>query len=180
MVFLRKNVDVFVESAYEASEVDLDFICYYLNVNPTVVLKKQPPRCSSKEHAKAVKEEVNKFKHVGAIKEVFYLEWLANTVVVKKKSRKWIVCVDFTDLNKAWSKDPFTIPRIAQLVDTTIGHSRMSFLEAFQRYHQIPLALADPEKTTLLTLTGNYYYRVMPFGLKNARSTFQWMMIKMF
>ena len=88
--------------------------------------------------------------------------------------------MDFTDLNKAWSKDPFTIPRIAQLVDTTIGHSWMSFLEAFQRYHQIPLALADPEETTLLTLTGNYYYRVMPFGLKNARSTFQWMMIKMF
>ena len=71
-------------SAYEAPGVDPNFICHNLNVNPMVIPKKQPPRHSSKEHAKAVKEEVNKLKRVGAIKEVFYLEWLANTVVVKK------------------------------------------------------------------------------------------------
>ena len=47
-----------------------------------------------------------------AIKEVFYPEWLINTVVVKKKSGKWRVCVDFTYLNntfeekKAWGKAP--------------------------------------------------------------------------
>ena len=92
--------------------MDPNFICHQLNVNPTVILKKQPPRCSSKEHAKAVKEEVLKLKRVGAINEVFYLEWLANIVVVKKKSRKWRVCVDFTDLNKACPKDHFPIPRI--------------------------------------------------------------------
>ena len=84
-----------------------------------------------------------KLKRVGAIKEVFYPEWLANTVVVKKKSEKWWVCVDFTDLNKACPKDPFPIPRIDQLVDATASHPRMSFLDAFQDYHQIPLALKD-------------------------------------
>ena len=51
-----------------------------------------------------------KLKKVGAIKEVFYLEWLANTVVVKKKSEKWRVCVDFIDLNKACPKDLFSMP----------------------------------------------------------------------
>ena len=71
-------------SAYEAPGVDPNFICHNLNVNPMVIPKKQPPWHSSKEHAKAVKEEVNKLKRAGAIKEVFYLEWLANTVVVKK------------------------------------------------------------------------------------------------
>ena len=71
-------------SAYEAPGVDPNFICHNLNVNPMVIPKKQPPRHSSKEHAKAVKEEVYKLKRAGAIKEVFYLEWLANTVVVKK------------------------------------------------------------------------------------------------
>ena len=45
-----------------------------------------------------------KLKQVGAIKEVFYLEWLANIVVVKKKSGKWRVCVDFTDLNRLASR----------------------------------------------------------------------------
>ena len=62
-------------------------------------------------------------------------------MVVKKKTRKWRVCVDFTDLNKAYPKDPFPIPKIDQLVDATIGQSRISFLDAFQGYHQILLAL---------------------------------------
>ena len=152
--------------------MDPNFICHHLNVNPTVVLKKQPPWRFSKERAKAVKEEVMKLNHAGAIKEVFYPEWLANIVVVKKKSGKWRVCVDFTDLNKACPKDPFPIPWIDQLVDATVGHPRMSFLDAFQGYRQIPLALADQEKTTFVKPTGNYHYRVMPFGLKNVGSTY--------
>lgn len=86
--FLRENVDVFVWSAYKASGVDSDFICHHLNVNLATVTKRQPPQCSSKEYAKAVKEEVNKFKQARAIKEAFYPKWLANIVVVKKKLGK--------------------------------------------------------------------------------------------
>ena len=110
---------------------------------------------------------MTKLKRAGAIKEVFYTEWLANTVVVKKKSGKWRVYVDFTDLNKACLKDPFPMPR-------------MSFLDAFQGYHQISQALEDQEKTTFVTPTGNYHYKVMSFGLKNAGSTYQRMMTRMF
>ena len=91
-----------------------------------------------------------KLKKAGAIKEVFYPEWLANTVVVRKKTGKWRVCVDFTDLNKACPKDPFPLPRIDRLVDATVGHPRMSFLDAFQGYHQIPLTLKDQEKTAFM------------------------------
>ena len=72
---------------------------------------------------------------------MLYSQWLANTVLVKKKTRKWCVHVDFTDLNKACPKDSFPMPRIDQLVDATVGHPRMSFLDTFQEYHQIPLAL---------------------------------------
>ena len=86
-----------------------------------------------------------KLKRAGTIKEVFYLEWLANTIVVKKKMGKWRVCVDFTDLNKTYPKDPFPMPRIDQLVDAIVGHPRMSILDAFQGYHQIPLAQDDQE-----------------------------------
>ena len=123
---------------------------------------------------------MNKLKQARAIKEMFYLEWLANTVVVKKKSGKWPVCMDSTDLNKACPKDPFPMPQINQLVDTTVGHPWMSFLDAFQGYHQIPLALSDQEKTTFVTPTGNYHYKVMPFDLKNAGATYKRMMTKMF
>ena len=103
--------------------MDPNFICHYLNVNPSVTPKKQLPRRFSKEHSDIVKEEVVKLKRVGAIKEVFYPEWLANMVVVKKKNGKWQVCVDFTNLNKPCSKDPFPIPQINQLVDATVGPS---------------------------------------------------------
>ena len=88
--------------------------------------------------------------------------------------------MDFTDLNKACPKDPFPMPRIDQLVDAIVGHLRMSFLDAFQGYHQIPLALDDQEKTAFVTPIENYHYKVMPFDLKNAGFTYQRMMTRMF
>ena len=110
--FLRKNIDVFAWNAYEAPRVDPSFICHNLNVNPSITPKKQSPRRPSKKHVDAVRDKVMKLKQARANKEVFYLEWLANTVVVKKKNGKWRVCVDFTDLNKACPKDPFPMHRI--------------------------------------------------------------------
>ena len=72
------------------------------------------------------------------------------------------------------------MPKIDQLVDATIGHPRMSFLDAFQGYNQIPLTSDDQEKTDFVTPVGNYHFKVMPFGLKNAGSTYQRMMMRMF
>ena len=88
-------------------------------------------------------EEVQKLLEAGAIKEIHYLQWLANTVVVKKKTGKWRVCVDFTDLNKACPKDSFPLPKVDQLIDATVRHDRISFLDAYRGYHQIPLYIAD-------------------------------------
>ena len=87
--FLRKNVNVFACDACKAPGIDLDFICHHLNVNPSIASRKQPPRGSSKDHYEAANDKVTKLKQAGAIKEVFYPEWLANTVVVKKKNKKW-------------------------------------------------------------------------------------------
>ena len=85
----QKNVDVFTWDVYDAPGIDPNFICHHLNVDPSAIPKKQPPRRPSKEHANTIRDKVRKFKQAGAIKEVFYPEWLANTVVVKKKSGKW-------------------------------------------------------------------------------------------
>ena len=133
--FLKRNIDVFAWDAYDASGIDPAFICHHLNVSSSITPKKQPPRCLSREHADVIKDEVVKFKHAGAIKEVFYPEWLTNTVVVKKKNGKWWVCVDFTNLNKAYPKDPSPMSWIDQLVDAIVGHHQMSFLDVFQGYH---------------------------------------------
>ena len=113
--------------------MDPSFICYHLNVNPSITPKKQPPRRSSKDHFEAVKDEGMQLKQAGAIKEVFYPEWLANTVVVKKKNGKWRVCVAFTDLNKACLKDPFLMSRIDQLMDAIVGPSPDELLRCFPR-----------------------------------------------
>ena len=86
-------------SPYEVPRVDPEFIVHKLNVYPSFPPKKQKPRRSTKEHVEAVRQEVRRLKKAGAIKEIFFLEWLAKTVVVKKKNGKWRVCVDFTDLN---------------------------------------------------------------------------------
>nr|XP_023885168.1 uncharacterized protein LOC111997322 [Quercus suber] len=180
LLLLIRNVDVFAWSPYEVPGVDSEFIVHKLNVDSSYPPKKQRPRRSSKEHTEAVKEEVQRLKESGAIKEAYFPEWLANTVVVKKKSGKWRVCVDFTDLNRACPKDPFPVPKIDQLVDATYGHPRMSFLDAFQGYHQIALAAEDQEKTAFISPEANYHYTVMPFGLKNAGATYQRMMTRMF
>ena len=72
------------------------------------------------------------------------------------------------------------MPKIDHLVDATVGHHRMSFLDAFQGYHQIPLALDDQEKTAFVNPIRNYHYKVMSFGLKNVGSTYQRMMMRIF
>ena len=120
-----------------------------------------------------MKEEVQKQLNVGFISVVEYLKRLANVVPVPKKDGKVRVCVDFWDLNKANPKDDFPLPHIDMLVDSTVGHSMLSFMDGFSGYNQILMALEDMEKTSFITEWGTYCYRVMPFGLKNAGATYQ-------
>lgn len=101
-------------------------------------------------------------------------------MVVPKKEGKWRVCVDNINLNDACPKDSFPLPWIDQIVDATVGHEMLSFLDAFSGYHQIPMAPEDEEKTAFITPHGLYYYKVMPFGLKNAGATYQRPMTKIF
>ena len=92
-------MDVFAWSLYEVPGVDPEFIVHKLNVDPLYPPKKQKPRRSAKEHVNAIRQEVKRLKEAGAIKEIFFPEWLVNTVVEKKKNGKWRVYVDFTNLN---------------------------------------------------------------------------------
>ena len=132
------------------------------------------------DRQKVIQEEIEKLLEAGFIREVEYLKWLANVVVVLKIGGKWWVCIDYTNLNDACPKDSFLLPRIDQIVDATSGHEMLSFLDAFSGYHQIPMAPGDEEKTAFITPHGLYCYRVMPFGLKNARATYQRLMTKIF
>ena len=98
------------------------------------------------------------------IQEVYYPDWLANVVMVKKANGKWRMCVDFTDLNKACPKDSYPLPCINQLVDSTAGHKLLSFMDAFSGYNKITMDEADQEKMSFITSKGLFCYNVMPFG----------------
>ena len=71
---------------------------------------------------------------------VEYPEWLANVVPVSKKDGKVRVCVNYRDLNKASPKDDLSLPHIDMLVDSTTGHSMLSFMDGFSGYNQIMMA----------------------------------------
>ena len=111
---------------------------------------------------------------------MYYPDWLANVVMVKKANGKWRMCVDSTDLNKACPKDSYPLPQIDTLVDSTTRHQLLSFMDAFSGYNQIKMEETNQEKTSFVTSQGLFCYKVMPFGLKNARATYQRLMNKMF
>ena len=88
--------------------------------------------------------------------------------------------MDFTDLNKACPKDSYPLPRVDVLVDSTARHQLLSFMDAFSGYNQIRMHEDDQEKTSFVTSQGLFCYRVMPFELKNAGTTYQRLMNRMF
>ena len=83
------------------------------------------------------------------------------------------MCVDYTDLNKHCPKDPFGLPRIDEVVDSTVDCKLLSFLDCYSSYHQISLKEDDQIKTSFITPFGVYCYTTMSFRLKNARATYQ-------
>jgi hypothetical protein len=121
---------------------------------------------------------VKRLLSAGVIREVTYLEWLANTVMVKKANGKWRMCIDFTDLNKACPKDEFPLPRIDSLVGTAATSELMRLLDCYSGYHQIWMKKEDEPKTSFITPSSTYCYLRMPEGLKNAGGSFSRMTAK--
>jgi hypothetical protein len=96
---------------------------------------------------------------------------VSNPVIVPKKNTDvQRVCVDYTSLNKHCPKDPFPLPRIDQIINSSAGCARLSFLDAYSGYNQIKLKKEDEEKMAFITPYGVFCYQVMPFGLKKYRS----------
>ena len=178
--FLRQNRDVFAWKQVDMGGIDPTVITHRLNISPSFKPVKQKRRSFAPERQKAINEEVGKLLQAGAIREVEYPEWLANVVLVKKANGKWRLCIDFTDINNTCPKDSFPLPRIDLIVDATVGHELLSFMDAFSGYNQISMDPDDQEKTSFVIAQGTYCYRVMPFGLKNAGATYQRLVNRMF
>jgi hypothetical protein len=115
---------------------------------------------------------VCKLLQAGFIEEVYHPVWLAIPVVVLKANGKLRMCIDYTNLNKACPKDPYPLPRIDQIVDSTSDCDLLSFIDAYSDFHQIKMAKDDRKHTAFVTVDGLYCYVVMPYELLNALPTF--------
>ena len=145
-----------------------------LNVNPNAKPVKQSLRRFGDEKRKAIAKELARLELAGFIEEVIHTEWSANPVMVPKKDTTDLrMCVDYTALNKACPKDPFALPRIDQVIDSTAGSELLCFLDAYSGYHQIQMKESDKVKTSFITPFGTFCFVTMPFGLKNAGATYQ-------
>ncbi|KAL2250220.1 UNVERIFIED_CONTAM: Retrovirus-related Pol polyprotein from transposon [Sesamum indicum] len=178
--FLRENMDVFAWSLSDFTRINPEVIVHRLNVDPTMRPVQQKKRSFGGDKNEIIREEVDKLLKAGYVSEIHYTDWLSNMVLVPKSSEKWRMCADFTELNKACPKDPYPLPRIDVMVDSTAGFEMFSMMDAYQGYHQIYMAEEDRDKTSFITEKEIYCYNMMPFGLKNAGATYQRLVNKMF
>jgi len=171
--FLRTNADIFGWSPSDMPSIPREVAEHSLDIQAGSKPVKQRLCRFDEEKRRAIGEEIHKLLAAGFIKEVFHTEWLANLVLVKKKNGKWRMCVDYTSLNKACPKNPFPLPHIDQIVDSTAGCEILSFIDAYSGYHQIKMKESDQLVTSFITPFGMFCYVTMPFGLKNAGATYQ-------
>lgn len=122
---------------------------------------------------KEIKEELVKLTTTEFIRKIQHPEWLANAVLVPKPNGTLYICIDFTDLNKAYPKDSFSLQRIDQIVYSMLRCERLCLLDAYSGYDQIRMYPGDEEKTSFIIPFGIYFYKIMLFGLKNVGVTYQ-------
>jgi hypothetical protein len=157
-----------------------EVIEHHLKIHPDAKPVSQKPRRQSIERQDFIRKEVRKMLDAGFIEEIDHPVWLANPVIVPKANGKLRMCIDYTNLNKACPKDPYPLPRIDQIVDSTSGCDLLSFLDAYSGFHQIQMSRQDRKHTAFVTVDGLYCYIVMPYDLKNSLPTFVWAMSKTF
>jgi hypothetical protein len=127
--FLHDNANIFTWKPSDAPDIPREIAKHRLNIKVDAKPVQQHLRRFDEKKRKAINEELAKLLAVGFIREVQHLDWLANPVLVKKKNGKWRMCVDCTGLNKACLKDPFPLPRIDQVADSTTGCEALYFLD---------------------------------------------------
>ncbi|KAK1667394.1 hypothetical protein QYE76_055553 [Lolium multiflorum] len=172
--FLRERWEIFAWEPSDMPGIPRELAEHALNVDPKAKPVQQSMRRFSEPKRKAIGEEVSRLRKAGFIRELKEAEWVANPFMVPKKDTTALrMCIDYTSLNKHCPKDHFPLPRIDQIVDSTAGCDRLSFLDAYSGYNQIKLKKEDQELTAFITPHGVFCYNVMTFGLKNAGATYQ-------
>ena len=148
---LKEYKEIFSWSHEDMPRINANITSHHLAVSEECKPVIQKRRSFNPERSASIREEISKLLAAGSIREVKYPEWVANVVLVKKKNNQWMMCVDFTNLNKACPKDSFPLPRIDQLVNATAGHELLSFMDTYLGYNQIKMHKPDKDKTAFTT-----------------------------
>jgi hypothetical protein len=169
----KEFLDIFVWSYEEMSCIDPAIVIHEIK---TYHDAKPIQKCLQPVHprkAAAIKLEVKKLLKAGFIYMVAITNWVSNLISIDKKQGIIRVCADYSDINKSCPKDNFPTPFVDQIVDDCAGSEIFSLMDGFSGYNQINIVPKDQHKTAFICTWGNFSYRKLPFGLKNAGITFQ-------
>ncbi|GKB34340.1 reverse transcriptase domain-containing protein [Tanacetum coccineum] len=185
---LKSNADVFAWTHADMTGIPRTIMVegkpfnteHKLNEYSHVKPIKQNKRGLGPDHSMEACKEIEELTKAGILRKVKHQTWVANPVMVKKSDGGWRMCVDFTDINKACPKDCYPLPEIDWKIESLLGFRLKCFLDAYKGYHQIQMAKEDEDKITFYVGEGVFCYKKMPFGLKNARATYQRLVDKVF
>jgi hypothetical protein len=163
IAFLQANVDAFTWELSQMPGIPREVIEHHLKIHTDARPVRQKPRKQSIERQNFIHEEVHKLLQARFIEEVYHPVWLANPVIVPKANGKLWMCIDYTNLNKAYRKNPYPLPRIDQIVDSTSLCDLLSFIDVYSGFHQIKMTRDDRKHTAFVTVDGLYCYTVMPY-----------------
>jgi hypothetical protein len=169
----KEFCDIFTWSYEEMPGIDPEIVVHEIKTYPGAKPVQQRLHPVHPRKAAAIKLEVEKLMKASFIYPVALTEWVSNPIPIDKKGGSIPVCVDYRDINKACPKDNFPTPFVDQIVDDCAGSEIFSLVDGFSGYNQINIALEDQHKTTFIFPWDTFAYRKLPFGLKNAGTTFQ-------
>lgn len=180
ILLLKEFRDIFTWEYIEMPGLDLRLVVHTLNVELGAKPVAQPARVFHTNVEEQIRKEVQRLLAARFIKPIQHPRWLSNIVSMKKKNGQIWCCVDFRNLNRVCPKDEFLLPNMDLLIDSASVNAIFSFMDKFSGYNQIWMALRDAKKTSFKTPIRNFYYTMMPFGLKNASATYQHTMTAIF
>lgn len=162
------------EDVFSSSVEPTPFAEHHINVTDDTPIAVPPYRISP-ARKEQLKQELEKMIAADVIEEC-ESPYAAPVVMVPKKDRTMRICIDYRRLNQATVPDRYPLPRIDELLHATKKCQYISTIDLKSGYWQVPVAPGDRDKTAFTCPLGNYRFKRMPFGLRNATSTFQRLM----
>lgn len=165
------------ESVFSRSSDDLgqtDRVKHRINTGSSAPIR-QPPRRQPFGKREIERQEIEKMLEKGVI-EPSNSPWASPIVLVTKKDGTTRFCVDYRRLNDVTVKDAYPLPRVDECLDALAGSKWFSCMDLNSGFWQIMVEPEDQMKTAFATSQGLYQFKVMPFGLVNAPSSFQRLM----